>query len=103
MAAEIQPRAAVALQRRLLSLREFDLLKDAGIFTEDDRVELLDEELLAMSTVGGRHTAGIVRCDRQLQRGIDPALLISVQNPPATRGTNGIHARSARLSRRRDE
>jgi Uma2 family endonuclease len=103
MAAEIQPRAAVALQRRLLSLREFDLMKEAGIFTEDDRVELLDGKLLAMSTVGGRHTACIVRCDRQLQRGIDPTSLISVQNPPATRGTNGIHARSARLSRRRDE
>lgn len=81
MATSAQPQSAFALQRRLLSLREFDLMKEAGIFTEDDRVELLDGELLAMSTVGGRHTGCIVRCDRQLQRGIDPTLLISVQNP----------------------
>jgi len=81
MAISAQPQAASALQRRLLSLREFDLMKEAGIFTEDDRVELLEGELLSMSTVGGRHTGCIVRCDRQLQRSIDPPLLISVQNP----------------------
>ncbi len=75
MATSAQPQPAFVLQRRLLRLREFDLMKEAGIFTEDDRVELLDGELLAMSTVGGRHIGCIVRCDRQLQRGSDPALL----------------------------
>lgn len=81
MATSAQPQPAFVLQRRLLRLREFDLMKEAGIFTEDDRVELLDGELLAMSTVGGQHIGCIVRCDRQLQRGSDPALLIGVQNP----------------------
>ena len=81
MATGVQPQTAAVLQRRLLNLHEFDLMKEAGIFTEDDRVELFDGELLAMSTVGGRHTGCITRCDRQLQRGIDSALLISVQNP----------------------
>lgn len=81
MATSAQPQTAAELQRRLLSLGEFDVMKEAGIFTEDDRIELLDGELLAMSTVGGRHIGCIIRCDRQLQRGIDPALLISVQNP----------------------
>lgn len=81
MATSAQPQTAAVLQRRLLSLSEFDLMKETGIFTEDDRVELLDAELFAMSTVGGRHTGCIIRCDRQLQREIDPSLLISVQNP----------------------
>lgn len=53
MATSAQPQTAAVLQRRLLSLSEFDLMKEAGIFTEDDRVELLDGELFAMSTVGG--------------------------------------------------
>lgn len=81
MATSAQPQTVSALQRRLLTLHEFDLMKEAGIFTEDDRVELLDGELLAMRTIGGRHTGCIIRCDRQLQRGIEPTLLVSVQNP----------------------
>ncbi len=81
MATTAQPPVSTELQPRLLSLEEFDVMKEAGIFTEDDRVELLDGVLFTLSTVGGRHTGCIVRCDRQLQRAIDPTLLISVQNP----------------------
>ncbi len=81
MAASAHRQTAFVLERRLLSLHEFDLMKEAGIFTEDDRIELLDGELLAMRAASGRHSGCIVRCDRQLQRGVDPILLVSVQNP----------------------
>ncbi|CAA9589644.1 MAG: hypothetical protein AVDCRST_MAG18-4697 [uncultured Thermomicrobiales bacterium] len=81
MSIAVQPEAEVTVQRRRLTFAEFDRMKEVGVFTEDDRIELLDGELVAMSTVGGKHTGCIIRCDRRLQRAIDPALLISVQNP----------------------
>lgn len=81
MATTAQPPVTADLQPRLLNLDEFDLMKAVGIFTEDDRVELLDGVIFTMSTVGGRHTGCIIRCDRQLQRAIDQTLLISVQTP----------------------
>lgn len=76
-----QPKTIIESHRRRLTLDEFDLMKATGVFAENERVEFLDGELITMSTVGGRHTGCIIRCDRHLQRSIDPALLVSVQNP----------------------
>jgi Uma2 family endonuclease len=81
MATTVQPHSTPELESSLLTLDDFDRIKEARVFGENRRVELLDGVLLKTSTVGGRHTGCIVRCDRQLQRAIDPALLISVQNP----------------------
>ena len=81
MIATVQPQTAPEIQRRFFTLAEFDRMKEGGFFTGADRVELLDGDVIAMSTIGGRHTGCIIRCDRQLQRAIDPTLLISVQNP----------------------
>lgn len=80
MAMTVPPQTAPELEASLLTFEEFDRIKAARVFGENKRVELLDGVLLKMSTVGGRHTGCIIRCDRQLQRVIDPTLLISVQN-----------------------
>jgi Uma2 family endonuclease len=81
MVAELHLAPATEVQRRLFTIEEYDRLHEAGILTEDDRVEFLDGELIVMSTVGGRHSGSIVRLDRRLQRLIDPELLIGVQIP----------------------
>jgi len=64
-----------------LTLDEFDLMKEAGIFAEGERVELLDGVVLTMSTVGGRHVRVINRIAGAIQRLNDTNLEISVQNP----------------------
>ena len=81
MASTAQPPVSTELQPRLLSLDEFDLMKQSGIFADDERVELLDGVVLTMSTVGGRHVRVINRLAGAIQRLNDANLEISVQNP----------------------
>jgi hypothetical protein len=46
-----------AAQRRLLTVDEYHRMGDAGILTEDDRVELIEGELVAMPPIGSEHIA----------------------------------------------
>ena len=53
----------------------------AGILKEDDRVELLDGEIVEMNPIGSRHAACINRLVALCRRELDPEIMISVQNP----------------------
>ena len=46
-----------ATPRTLLTVDEYHRMGDAGILTEDDRVELIEGELVAMAPIGGEHVA----------------------------------------------
>jgi Uma2 family endonuclease len=71
----------VGAERYLFSIEEFDRLFEVGFFTEDDRIEFVDGELIRMSSVSGDHLWPIVRLDRAIQRVIPDSLAVSVQNP----------------------
>lgn len=64
-----------------LSLRADDLVRlvEAGVLGPDDRVELLDGEVVWMSAIGARHVALVGRLNRILAA--DAALICSVQGP----------------------
>ena len=47
--------AAEGVPRLRWTLAEFELLIDLGIFTEDDRIELIQGELVPMAAKGNRH------------------------------------------------
>jgi len=51
---------AVAYQRRLLTIEEYHQMIEAGILSEDERVELIRGEMIEMTPIGNRH-AGCVR------------------------------------------
>src|SRR3712207_4278462 len=51
-----------ALRRRRFTVEEYHKMGEAGILGEDDRVELIDGEVLEMTPIGWRH----VWCVRQL-------------------------------------
>jgi Uma2 family endonuclease len=53
----------------------------AGVFDEDDRLELLDGEIVQMNPVGRRHVATVNRLTRLFARLFGERALISVQNP----------------------
>lgn len=40
-----------------LTVEDYDRMLQAAILGEDDRVELIDGEVVAMSPIGGRHVA----------------------------------------------
>src|SRR5215213_4896984 len=67
--------------RPLLTIDEFHRMSEAGVLTEDDRVELIRGEIYEMTPTGSRHAA----CARELNRlfvtGLGERALIDLQNP----------------------
>ncbi len=43
------------------TIDELDRMSEAGIFTEDDRAELIDGEVVQMAPTGPRHASGVRR------------------------------------------
>jgi len=55
---------------------------DAGILKEDDRVELIEGEIVAMSPIGSPHSGCVIKLLALLQRALSSdAVLVNVQNP----------------------
>ncbi len=54
-------------------------MSEAGILSEDDRVELIEGEIIKMSPIGNRHVTCVNRLNHVLSRKVDA--IISVQNP----------------------
>lgn len=52
---------AVQFQRRLFTVKDFHRMGEAGIFREDDRVELVAGEIADMAPIGSRHAACVAR------------------------------------------
>lgn len=71
---------SVALARRLFNAQEFRSMIEAGVFREDDRVELVDGEIVEMAPIGNRH-ATCVRKLNLILRKVGGRALVDVQNP----------------------
>ena len=54
---------------------------DSGILTPDDRVELIQGEIVQMSPIGRRHAAGVNRLVRIFTRLLGERIIVSSQNP----------------------
>ena len=54
---------------------------EAGIFSQDDRVELIEGEILKMSPIGSRHAASVNRLIMQLVNLLGERAIVSAQNP----------------------
>ena len=71
----------VRVEKRRFSVHEYHQMAEASILSEDDRVELIEGEILTMSPIGSRHAACVGRLNRLLNRlsGVDA--LVRVQDP----------------------
>jgi Uma2 family endonuclease len=67
-------------ERRKFTLEEYHRLGEMGFLGEDDRVELMDGEIIEMSPVGKKHNASINRNNRLLIRRLGDRAIVSVQN-----------------------
>ncbi|MGI8549656.1 MAG: Uma2 family endonuclease [Dehalococcoidia bacterium] len=67
--------------RRLFSTDEFQRMGEAGILDEDERVELIDGEILWMAAIGSLHFACVNFLTVSLVRGVGDRAIVSVQNP----------------------
>ena len=71
---------AVPIQRYRLTADDFQRMGEVGILNEDDRVELLDGELIVMSAIGPPHVAVVNRLTAAFAPLTGRAIL-HVQNP----------------------
>ncbi len=71
----------VQTERRLFTVEEYHQMAEAGILTEDDRIELIQGEIVAMSPIGVRHAACVNRLTEALSHYFSGKAVISIQNP----------------------
>jgi Uma2 family endonuclease len=71
----------VQILRWQFTVADFARMVEAGILAEDDRVELMDGEVRAMSPIGPRHVAIVNRLNALLSRQVADRAIVSVQNP----------------------
>lgn len=63
------------------SVDEYARLGEAGIIHEDDRVELLDGEIIIMAPIGRHHIKAVRRLNRVLNRQYADLCFVDCQNP----------------------
>jgi Uma2 family endonuclease len=70
------------LTRWRFTVHDYHRMGDAGILHEDDRVELIEGELVEMTAIGTRHFSCVNRLNRLLVMHVgDDEAIVSVQNP----------------------
>jgi Uma2 family endonuclease len=68
------------IKKRRFGVGEYHRMAEAGIFGEDDRLELADGEIVEMTPIGWRHVRAVTVLT-QLLAGALPGYYVSVQNP----------------------
>ena len=71
----------LASARHLFSLDEYQRMGTTGILGEDDRVELIEGEIVEMTPVGSGHAATVKRLNRLLTSQVGAKGIVSVQDP----------------------
>jgi Uma2 family endonuclease len=72
---------AIQLTPRRFTAAEYRQMIEAGVFGQDERVELIDGEIVQMSPIGDRHAACVRRLIALLSRLFTDQAIIDAQNP----------------------
>jgi Uma2 family endonuclease len=88
---------------RPLTVNEYHRMGEAGIFAENERVELIEGQLIAMSPIGSPHLAAVNALTRLLVRAVGDLGIVSVQNPVRLNDRNEPEPDLAVLRPRDDE
>ncbi len=89
--------------RHRFTVEEYHRMAEAGLLSEDDRVELIEGEIIEMAPIGSRHHACVMRLDELLRRpGVSGGYIVSVQGPVRLDEGNEVQPDLALLRRRPD-
>ena len=69
------------LKTRRFTVGDYHRMAEAGILSEDDRVELIEGEIIETAPIGGRHVGLVHRLTHLFVRRFGDAAVVSVQNP----------------------
>jgi Uma2 family endonuclease len=73
--------ATTQLTKRLFTVADFERMIGAGIFAENERVELIDGEVVTMAPIGRRHFECVLALNALLTRRCGDLALVSPQSP----------------------
>ena len=73
--------AQLAISHHLLSVHDYHRMAEAGIFTEDQPIELINGEIFDMPPIGSFHADIINTLTRLFYQQVNDNIRISVQNP----------------------
>ena len=65
----------------LISVMDYQKMAEAGIISNDARVELIAGAIIDMAPIGSKHASYVNRLTRELVRALSNTALVSVQNP----------------------
>ncbi|MGH8580731.1 MAG: Uma2 family endonuclease [Gammaproteobacteria bacterium] len=68
-------------RRHRLTVADYHLIGNAGIVSENDRVELIEGEIIDMAPIGSEHAAVVRRLVRLFDRIIGEQAIVSAQDP----------------------
>jgi Uma2 family endonuclease len=71
----------VQVLRRRFTVDEYYRMAEAGILHEDDRVELIEGEIVEMAPIGSRHDACVMRLNQLFHKYGGQRVLVKVQGP----------------------
>lgn len=69
------------LVRRRFSVEEYYRMAEAGILAPDERVELIEGDVIEMNPIGSPHAGCVKRSNKLFSRCLGDRALISVQDP----------------------
>ena len=69
------------MERVLFTVSDYHKMAEAGILSEDDRVELIEGEIVRMNPIGSRHAACVRKLDALFNRAANLDVIVSVQSP----------------------
>ena len=72
---------SLQIQRRWFNVDEYYRMTDAGILSPDDRVELIEGEVIRMSPIGKFHASCVNRITSLFTELVGRRAIVSVQNP----------------------
>lgn len=73
--------SAPAIQTKRWTRQEYDRMAELGLFSQDDRVQLIEGDILTMTPQNSPHAAAIGKTQRALERLFGPNVWVRVQMP----------------------
>ncbi|MBI3267685.1 MAG: Uma2 family endonuclease [Planctomycetes bacterium] len=71
----------VRIARRKFTVEQYHRMGESGVFAPDERVELIDGEIVEMSPIGPNHAAAVKRLLAIFAARLGPRVLLGVQDP----------------------
>ena len=75
----------VEVPRRLFTVDEYHRMADVGILGEDERIELIEGEIIQMAPIGPSHAGCVINATRLFITRLTDRAVVSPQNPVVIR------------------